>query len=625
MRKTLISLLILSFVILGAANAQGNLLGDESDGSRSNFVHVIELLDENGQKIFHDDNPVVPFSTRSTCGSCHNYLKISSGWHSNQTLSTIKPGRAGEPWIFVDRDTRVQIPLSYRSWEGTFRPEQIGMSGWEFTSIFGPFTAGGSVGQIDTDYKPRELVRSHLLSGKLELNCLSCHDAEAAHNQAEYALQIGRQNFRWAAAGSTAFASVHGSAKSLPGTYDLLHDPLPDDPKQRPPVISYNQTRFNDKSEVFFDIVLKAPNERCYFCHSNKYLDESGSEKWATDQDVHLSAGLLCVDCHRNGLAHNITRGYEGESDDSLNQLADAVSCRGCHIGDETSAVPTEGRLGASVPKHKGIPQVHFEKLSCTACHCGPWPKDKTIRVKTSRAHKLGAYGVNKSDDALPHIIAPVFVKQANGKIAPHKLLWPAYWGYLQGENITPIPPDVVADIAGDILADDQKPQPRNKLDITAEQINKVLTVLSARQAQEGKPVYICGGKIYQLTKTNELKGSQHPQAQPYSWPIAHNVRPAAQSLGSAGCSDCHTIDAPFFFGEVEVDSPLASVQDPVKIMAEFEDVNVFYTKIFALSFVFRPWLKIICLGACAVLGLVLLLYALKAMDYILKMLTGKD
>lgn len=615
----MIPLIFLSFVIIPAANSGENLMGDQSSGSRSNVVHVLELLDENGQKIFPDDNPAEPFSTRNTCGSCHNYLKISSGWHSNQTLSTIKPGRAGEPWIFVDRDTRVQMPLSYRNWPGTFKPQQIGMSGWEFTSRFGPFTPGGSVGEIDTDYKPRELVRSHLLSGKLELNCLSCHDADSVHDQAQYASQVGRQNFRWAPAAGTTFASVEGSAKSLPGTYDLLQDPLPDDPKRKPPVISYNQTSFDDKNKVLFDITLKAPNERCYFCHSNKYLDESGSQKWAMDEDVHLSAGLLCVDCHRNGLGHDITRGYEGESDDSLNQLADIVSCKGCHIGDETSSIPIEGRLGAPVAKHKGIPLVHFKKLSCTACHSGPWPKDKTTMVKTSRAHKLGAHGVNKSDDALPHIIAPVFVKQANGKIAPHKLLWPAYWGYLKGEIITPIAPDVVADIAGDILADDQKPQSQNSLEITAEQINKVLTALSAQETQDGKPVYISGGKIYQLTQTNELIDSQHPQAQPYSWPIAHNVRPAAQSLGSRGCADCHATNKPFFFGEVEVDSPLASAQNSVKIMAEFEKVNVFYTKIFALLFVFRPWLKIVCFAACAVLGLVLLSYAFKALDYILK------
>jgi hypothetical protein len=40
-------------------------------------------------------------------------------------------------------------------------------------------------------------------------------------------------------------------------------------------------------------------------------------------------------------------------------------------------------------------------------------------------------------------------------------------------------------------------------------------------------------------------------------WPIAHNVRPAAQSLGARACEDCHSPEAPFFKGLVCVDSPV--------------------------------------------------------------------
>jgi hypothetical protein len=59
--------------------------------------------------------------------------------------------------------------------------------------------------------------------------------------------------------------------------------------------------------------------------------------------------------------------------------------------------------------------------------------------------------------------------------------------------------------------------------------------------------------------------------------------------------------------------------------MVEFEDVGAFYTKAFAMSFIFRPWLKIVALGSCAVLGVVLLLYALKALACIAKILVGED
>ena len=36
---------------------------------------------------------------------------------------------------------------------------------------------------------------------------------------------------------------------------------------------------------------------------------------------------------------------------------------------------------------------------------------------------------------------------------------------------------------------------------------------------------------------------------------MAHDVRPAEQSLGVRNCKDCHATDSPLFFGKTEVDS----------------------------------------------------------------------
>jgi hypothetical protein len=87
------------------ADTSGKLIGDESDGSRSNTVHKINLLDEEGQKIALDDEPLLPFSTRQTCGACHSYDKIAKGWHFNAVQSEVAPGRIGQAWIYVDRAT----------------------------------------------------------------------------------------------------------------------------------------------------------------------------------------------------------------------------------------------------------------------------------------------------------------------------------------------------------------------------------------------------------------------------------------------------------------------------------------------------------------------------------------
>ena len=593
----------------------GRKLGDVTDGSRAVPVHRINLYNEQGntiyEKIFPDDDPLLPFSTRQTCGFCHSYDIIGTGWHFNAAEPNVTPGRPGQPWLFVDTRLATQIPLSYRPWPGTFKPQQLGLTHWKFIQYFGRHLPGGGAGELDSS-NPDEILRQEV-SGKLEINCMTCHDADPAHDQAEYTIQIAHQNLRWAAAATCSFASVTGFARDMPDGYDPFM-PEPPGPKKIPPTITYRQNTFDDKSRVFFDIVREVPNQRCYFCHSNIDID-NGSHKWIQDEDVHLAAGLSCVDCHRHGLQHNIIRGYEDESSASTNPLAATSSCNGCH---------TTGRLGAPVPKHAGIPTVHFDKLTCTACHAGPWPQQKTLRTKTSRAHALGTFAARKSPDALPHIVYPVFAEQQDGKIAPHKLFWPAFWAFSKYGAVTPIDLETLKKTAAKIIARQRPASPGDWRAISDKQIIEVLKSISARKSAEGTPVYICGGNLYSLDEKGQLTGTEHEAARPYLWPIAHNVRPAAQSLGVKSCQDCHSTDAPFFFGQVAVDSPLASQKDAVKKMVEFQHLNARFVKVFAFTFVFRPWLKVVALASCAVLAAVLLLYALKALACVAKVMVGK-
>ncbi len=59
--------------------------------------------------------------------------------------------------------------------------------------------------------------------------------------------------------------------------------------------------------------------------------------------------------------------------------------------------------------------------------------------------------------------------------------------------------------------------------------------------------------------------------------------------------------------------------------MVEFQNVNPSYARAFAFSFVFRPMMKIVSLGSCAIIAVVLLLYALRALACVVKVLTGSD
>lgn len=355
--------------------APGPLLGDKSDGSRARPVHLIPLYAENeqankGQPVGPNDPVVLPFSTKWTCGTCHSYDIIKNGWHFNATDPCVPPGRPGEPWIYFSPRLGLQIPLSYRTWPGTHRPDEIGLSEYKFTQVFGRHFPGGGPGEVTAksmDDKGRQLV-----SGKLEVNCLACHNASPGEDTggvAGYAVQVSRQNYRWAAAASCEFASMKGSAADMPVTFD----PFMPEGNSREPQIAYRKDAFDQDGKVLFDIVREVPKQRCYYCHSDVYYtDENGpTEKWSSDEDVHLKAGLTCVDCHRNGINHDIVRGYPGESEFSENPMAAVTTCQSCHLpqGSGTpravrQSSPQAGRLSAPVPKHVGLPPVHFEKLT---------------------------------------------------------------------------------------------------------------------------------------------------------------------------------------------------------------------------------------------------------------------
>ncbi len=616
MAKKLILIGVLCLAALAVfvrAEGEEKKLGDESDGSRAHPVHLIPLLTEEGEKVASDDDPLLPFSTKETCGECHSYATISKGWHFNAADSDLGAeghGRIGQPWILVDGGTGLQIPISYRPWPGAFRPEEVGLSSRLFLKIFGRHLPGGGIGEIPSD-DPDDIMRS-MVSGYLEANCLACHDGDAGHNQGEYAGQAMRENFRWAAAATCSFAKVTGSAKDMPDMYDPMMPEAPEDPKLVPPGIKYGANTFAEDGSVLLDIQREAPNHRCYFCHSDLYLQDDHAEKWTADEDIHLKAGMTCVDCHRNGIDHNIVRGYEGEVSDNV--MAARSSCKGCHLPEDSlTAIPEAGRFGAPVPEHRGLPPVHFEKISCTGCHSGPWPGKRTYLTKTAMAHRLGTVGVNKSPDALPHIYSPAFAEQENGQIAPHKLIWPAFWGDMKDANITPVGFDNVREIVGKVKA------PASSVWGDADIIAR-LKALAAAGVIKGKAVYISGGSLYRLGDSGELiTEADHPAAKPYMWPIAHGVRPAAQSLGIRYCTDCHATDSPFFFGGVGVDGPGVVIEDAGRDMVEFQDVDATYAKLFAMSFVFRTMLKIVSLCACAVLGLVLLLYGLRALRCVVR------
>src|ERR1035438_7685232 len=238
-------------------------------------------------------------------------------------------------------------------------------------------------------------------------------------------------------------------------------------------------------------------------------------------------------------------------------------------------------------------PPTIFKNPPCPAGPSGPWPADDTRRMKNGLSHGLGEFNVNKSPDVLPHIEYPVFAPEQDGKIGPHRMIWPAFWGRLQAGSVEPLNPDEVRKTLqkGKLLKDLAPGGSWPPVD--AEWVGQVLRLLDAEAGTARPACYIGGGKLHRRDSAGKLVAEDHSQAQPYLWPLAHDVRPASQALGAKGCQDCHSPGAPFFQGKVAVDSPLESERAAPWKMARFEkNLDVVYNTRLAQLWVFRSWLK---------------------------------
>ncbi len=468
------------------------------------------------------------------------------------------------------------------------------------------------------------------------MNCLACHNAHPGQDQGGafgYADQVREGNYRWAAAASCEFANVRGSVRNAPAGYDPFATGAgPVDANAPLPVAWYAASAFDDHNDVLMDLTRRIPAERCYQCHSNVIVGPDAGQRVLADQDVHMAAGMLCVDCHRNGVDHQISRGYPGQFTDPNRASMDLLTCEGCHLGTAAAHSPSAGRMGAPVPRHKGLPLVHFEKLACTSCHSGPWPQSQAGWVKTSRAHGLGTTYAEKADRALPHIVLPVFARLASGKIAPHKAVWPAFWAKVEhpgpstqdsGEGISPIPLQVVEPIAKRVIRNSEIPKTRDWVRLSDEQVTQVLTSLSKQI--KGQAVYISGGRMHSVDANGRLVSRSHPAAAPVLWPAAHDVRPTSQSLGVRRCRDCHDRGSAFFTAEVPVDTAMVSGQGQHRSMSEFEAVDATKADLFGWSFVFRPWMQAVGLCSGAILILLVLAFGARALVRIAKVFSGRE
>jgi len=390
-------------------------------------------------------------------------------------------------------------------------------------------------------------------------------------------------------------------------------------------------------------------------------------------------------------------------------------------------------------------------------------------RVRTSRANRLGIYGVARWSTDLPAIIEPVYLRGRDGKLAPNRLLWPAFWAEQKGKEMAPLQPRVIASAASRLLTPEQgvvniltalslgleagqvavlilggkiyevnldggldaspyagaiaSPAPvwavkrekeilpllpefnpeAEEIDpdvqtriqgileslagvkgapgkpvllskkalfqvtetylekiespvpppaspelawlvegnitplvpdfelrtiaalagleqtLTEDQVKAVLEALSQSPPnEEGRVnrryVYISGGKLFRLDRDGRLEVVDDAAAEPVTWPLGHEVRPARQSLGVNGCKDCHRFGSPFLFRKTKGTGPLKT--DKVKAISAnaFMRLDRPYQMLFGLSFVVRPLFKWVLFLSILVVGSILVLVFLLAL-----------
>ena len=450
------------------------------DGGRNMPVHRLAVNDELGDTIVPGAPNALPLSTKKTCGQCHDYEAISSGWHFNMSNANAPIGRPSEPWFLNDALTGSQIPMSLRNWAGLYKPEQLGLSNWEFVLAFGRHMPGGDIADPeDRDAENGPNARWNV-SGPIEINCFACHSQDKEYDHSEWVRQVARHNFRWAMTGALGLGDVGGMGSRMDDYWGMLRGLNPDDATFKvPPHMNYFQSKFDSKNRVVLDLG-KPRNENCLSCHSTT---QAGMHAKDIDGDVHLRAGMTCSDCHGNGLDHATARGFVGDNTGAMDKVRATASCTGCHNGSD---VAKAGRHGAPAPKHVGYPLVHFQKLSCTVCHSGVTEDGELAQVRTSRSNRMGVYGRARWATPQPFILEPVFVKGTDGVISPSRMVWPAFWATrdaADNDKLNPILPEVVADACTDIFN-------------VREQVGEILAALGRDPNISDTPVVVVDGVV---------------------------------------------------------------------------------------------------------------------------------
>jgi len=597
---------ILVIALLTALNSHHTkLVLDRELVTQSGICPPFFLYDEQGNVIdpVHNINGDKPYSPKQTCGKCHDYNKITQGFHFQQGKDELpagaleryqwvsNPGNYGGNWCspaplynyLSKKENASARDMDMTSFTfitngcGTCHPGggslEYDREGFRYDVHMDSmhYTAGG-INNYDGDYYQSHWNRS----GVIEADCNLCHLPEYDYKSRND--HLAKFNFRWMATVGSGLASVEGSIKD---TVEVK--------------IKYNLAKFSPDGRIAMHIVREPHNETCLNCHSKPQWKKRGAS-FTEFTDVHIAKGLKCGDCHVSGSMASDKRikGKEvhnfGKGDDPSgwvrNDLDNTVrTCEDCHL---------TGHLSAPIAKHTWLPDLHLDKLSCQACHI-PERKVKAALVQNSDIFNPGTkitplpkftwtfydqnmnywnhYGELAMFTAKDQPTDPFTPQYAKYKdkiypVNPVHSAWSAI--YTEGEKGLDQPRQ--RDIYGmwvihrkdksvypelsKIIDDNHDSIPEvnttEEIDAFINSVTACLTDLKY-DLNGKKVVWVNDDRMYLTGTDYKMLEKESWESSPYAsvYKYSHDVFPAKAALGTNGCTDCHLFNSGMFFGQV--------------------------------------------------------------------------
>ncbi|MGC9053567.1 MAG: hypothetical protein ACP5KS_06745, partial [Candidatus Hydrogenedens sp.] len=269
------------------------------------------LYDEDGNLIdpVHNINTDKPYSTKQTCGKCHNYDKITKGFHFQQGRDenvtdklaeryqwVLYPGLYGGNWCspaplynyLSKKENTTDTEMDMTSFTifangcGTCHPGggpfEYDRTGNRYDKYMNKANyEDGGINNYDGDYYKSFWKKS----GVAEADCNMCHLPE--YDYKERNENLLKWNFKWMATIGSGLAKINGSIKDN----EEIN-------------IQYDISKFDKDGKVSLHLVREPRVENCLNCHSKPQWKKRGAS-FSPLTDVHIAKGLKCVDCHPAG------------------------------------------------------------------------------------------------------------------------------------------------------------------------------------------------------------------------------------------------------------------------------------------------------------------------------------